>query len=111
MNLNKNIFKDKKLSDIFQEIYNNQKEKKTQVKELILELKGLINNIGDATLLVPLIKDYLDIGVKNDNQLIQLANLICKLNENDELNGSITEKEKEELLKTIEDLKKDDNKS
>ena len=47
--LDKNIFGKKKLSDLFQEIYNNQKRKEEQISALINELKPLINDIGDAT--------------------------------------------------------------
>ena len=60
------VFGNKKFSDILEEIYNNQKKKETQVTALISELKPLINEIGDATLIVPLIKEYMEIGVKND---------------------------------------------
>ena len=79
MESNKEIFKGKKLSDLFEEIYNNSKETKTQVKGLIGELKPLIENIGDATLLVPMIKEYMEIGVKNDEHLIKLATVIQRL--------------------------------
>ena len=51
------IFKNKKFSDIFEEIYNNQKKQKEQISALIGELKPLVNEIGDATLIVPLIKE------------------------------------------------------
>ena len=60
------IFGDKKFSDILHEIYENQTKKKEQISSLISELKPLIQEIGDATLIVTLIKDYLEIGVKND---------------------------------------------
>ena len=62
MSLDKEIFKGKTLSDLFGEIYDNSKETKGQVKSLINELKPLIENIGDATLIVPMIKEYMDIG-------------------------------------------------
>jgi len=79
MNLDKEIFKGKTLSDLFSEIYDNSKETKSQVKGLIGELKPLIENIGDATLLVPMIKEYMEIGVKNDEHLIKLATVIQRL--------------------------------
>ena len=75
-NLEKNIFGKKKFSDILQEIYNNQKKKEEQISALIGELKPLINDIGDATLIVPLIKEYMEIGVKNDEQLIKMATIV-----------------------------------
>ncbi len=52
------VFKNKKFSDLLEEIYNNQKKKDQQVTALISELKPLISDIGDATLVVPLIKEY-----------------------------------------------------
>lgn len=79
MDSEKEIFNGKKMSDLFEEIYNNSRETKTQVKGLIGELKPLIENIGDATLLVPMIKEYMDIGVKNDEHLIKLATVIQRL--------------------------------
>jgi len=79
MDSDKEIFKGKKLSDLFEEIYNNSRETKSQVKGLIGELKPLIENIGDATLLVPMIKEYMEIGVKNDEHLIKLATVIQRI--------------------------------
>ena len=79
MSLDKEIFKGKTLSDLFGEIYDNSKETKSQVKGLIGELKPLIENIGDATLIVPMIKEYMEIGVKNDDALIKLATIIQRI--------------------------------
>ena len=79
MSLDKEIFSGKTLSDLFGEIYDNSKETKTQVRALIGELKPLIENIGDATLIVPMIKEYMEIGVKNDEHLIKLATVIQRI--------------------------------
>jgi hypothetical protein len=79
MSLDKEIFSGKTLSDLFGEIYDNSKETKGQVKGLIGELKPLIENIGDATLIVPMIKEYMEIGVKNDEALIKLATIIQRI--------------------------------
>ena len=79
MSLDKEIFKGKTLSDLFGEIYDNSKETKGQVKGLIGELKPLIENIGDATLIVPMIKEYMEIGVKNDEALIKLATIVQRI--------------------------------
>ena len=79
MSLDKEIFSGKTLSDLFGEIYDNSKETKSQVKALIGELKPLIENIGDATLIVPMIKEYMEIGVKNDEHLIKLATVIQRI--------------------------------
>ena len=79
MSLDKEIFTGKTLSDLFGEIYDNSKETKGQVKALIGELKPLIENIGDATLIVPMITEYMEIGVKNDEHLIKLATVIQRI--------------------------------
>ena len=79
MSLDKEIFNGKTLSDLFGEIYDNSKDTRTQVQGLIRELKPLIENIGDATLIVPMIKEYMEIGVKNDDALIKMATIIQRI--------------------------------
>jgi hypothetical protein len=103
-NLEKNIFGKKKLSDIFQEIYNNQKRKEEQISALINELKPLINDIGDATLVVPLIKEYMDLAIKNDEALIKMATIIQRAissDTSDDTNFGMTEDEKAQLLAEV----------
>jgi len=79
MSLDKEIFNGKTLSDLFSEIHDNSTNTRVQVKALIGELKPLIENIGDATLIVPMIKEYMEIGVKNDEALIKLATVIQRI--------------------------------
>ena len=107
--IDKEIFNGKKLSDLFQEIYNNQQKKDKQVYALIQELKALVTDIGDATLVVPLIKEYLDIGVKNDDILIKLAQIAAKLDQAAKGTSggfNLSEEEKTQLLKDIDSLGK-----
>lgn len=108
--LDKKIFKKKKFSDLLEEIYNNQKAKQNQINVLIQELKPLINDIGDATLIVPLLKEYLDASIKNDDQLVKMATIIQRIfqNSGNENIDTITEAEKEELLKALEDFESND---
>ena len=100
------IFGDKKFSDILEEIYTNQKKKSKQVTALISELKPLINEIGDATLIVPLIKEYMEIGVKNDDALIKMATIIQRAVQNVGDDGSlgISDEEKEALMVEMDKL-------
>ena len=79
MSLDKEIFNGKTLSDLFGEIHDNSTQTRTQIKALIGELKPLIENIGDATLIVPMIKEYMEIGVKNDEHLIKLATVVQRI--------------------------------
>ena len=103
------VFGEKRFSDILEEIYNNQKKKEAQVTALISELKPLINEIGDATLIVPLIKEYMEIGVKNDDALIKMATLVQRALNSSNEDGSlgISEEEKAQLLEEMEKLQKD----
>ena len=98
------VFKDKKFSDILNEIYDNQKKKEKQITGLIYELKPLISDIGDATLIVPLIKEYMEIGVRNDEQLIKMATIVQRAlnNSSSEDSLSITEDEKAELMAELD---------
>ena len=100
------IFKKKKFSDILSEIYDNQKRKETQITGLISELKPLISDIGDATLIVPLIKEYMEIGVRNDEQLIKKATIVQRAlnNSSGEDALGITEEEKQQLIEELDKL-------
>jgi hypothetical protein len=101
------VFKNKKFSDILEEIYNNQQKKDKQVSALISELKPLISDIGDATLVVPLIKEYMEISVKNDDLLIKMAALAQRAMQTQTVDGTLTisEEEKEQLLAAMNELK------
>tara|TARA_Y100000389_G_C17168292_1_gene367843 strand:- start:169 stop:522 length:354 start_codon:yes stop_codon:yes gene_type:complete len=100
------VFKNKKFSDILSEIYDNQKKKEKQITGLISELKPLISDIGDATLIVPLIKEYMEIGIRNDEQLIKMATIIQRTLNNSTSDDPlrISDTEKEELMKELENL-------
>ena len=104
--LNSIVFGKKKFSDILNEIYNNQKKKEDQISGLISELKPLVQDIGDATLIVPLIKEYLEIDVRNDEQLIKMATIIQRAinNSSGEDSLGITDSEKEELMAELDKL-------
>ena len=79
MGLDKTLFKQKSFSDVLEEIYSNSKKKEKQINTLIGELKPLIENIGDATLVVPMIANYLEIGVKNDKHLIDMLAVVQRM--------------------------------
>ena len=71
-----NIFDGKSFSDILSDIYNASKRKEKQINKLIAELQPMIKNICDATILVPMIAEYMDISVKNDDALIKMAAIV-----------------------------------
>ena len=107
--LNQIIFDDKSFSDLLQEIHKNQTKKSKQLASLIAELRPLITSLGDATVVVPLIKEYMEISVKNDDQLIKMAAIVQRLSTGTTSTGDggmLTEEEKEHLQQVAEEISK-----
>ena len=103
------IFEGKTLSSLFKDIHDNSVEKKDQIELLIKKLEPLIKNLGDATIVVPLIKEYLDVGVKNDEQLVKIATIVQRLVSSQARAGGtdyemISEDEKQQLLSELESV-------
>tara|TARA_A100001201_G_scaffold70412_1_gene64741 strand:+ start:189 stop:527 length:339 start_codon:yes stop_codon:yes gene_type:complete len=102
---NKEIFDGKTFEDLLEDIYTNSKRKETQIQILITELKPMIKNIGDAVIIVPLIKDYMEIAVKNDEALIKMAGIVQRAQQrsgSDDMNGLLlTDQEKEQLMAEV----------
>ena len=73
------LFNGTNFSDLMRDIYHNSKKKSRQIDGLIKELQPLIRNTGDATVIVPMIKDYLEVSVKNDDALVKLAAVVQRL--------------------------------
>lgn len=112
------IYKGKSFAALCKEIVVNQNEKKDQLDVLISELRSLIKGVNDAIVIVPLIRDYLDVGVKNDDQLVKLAAIIQRIisKQNEEsaagANGfSITDDERKQLMEEVEKLQAGNSKS
>lgn len=107
MSLDKVIFKNKTLSDLFGEIYDNSAKTRKQLKELIAELTGLVATPADAQRLVPLIKEYMELGLKNDDQLVKLANIVQRIESNKGGTSEVFDfSELQDLLDKAEDVDK-----
>ena len=107
--LNQILFDDKSFSDLLKEIHNNQNKKKKQLASLITELRPLVQSLGDATVVVPLIKEYMEISVKNDDQLIKMAAIVQRLSSGASSNGDgglLTEEELNQLQEVAEEIAK-----
>lgn len=111
MDKNTPIFDTVSFADITRDIYTKKKEKDTQIQLLIQELKPFIKNLTDASMLVPLIKEYMEIGVKNDEILVKLAAIVQKLIIADGASDSgnsefgLSAEEKAQLLKEADTLR------
>ncbi len=88
------------------DIVKNSESKKDQIDIIISELRSLIKTVNDAVIIVPLIKDYFDVAVKNDEQLVKLAAIVQRLvgkSENSSEGGSLalTEEERKQLMDEV----------
>jgi hypothetical protein len=109
------LFKGKTFSELMKDVYDNSKKKERQINLLIGELKPLVKNVGDATLIVPLIKEYLEVGVKNDEHLVKLAAVVQRLissnakAQSETGNGyMLSEEEKQQLLAELNTIENSD---
>jgi len=101
------IFKGKTLSDVFKDIYDNSKTNKQQLEVLMKEVVGFIKDGDTAVQIVPMLKEYLEINVKNDEQLVKLATIVQRLAQGTSKGDAegefgLTEKEKEQLMSNIQ---------
>ena len=105
------IFGDKNFSDLSQEIYENNKLKKTQIDLLIQEVHGYIQGIEDIAIVGPIIKELMDVGIKNDDNLVKLATLYQRITSKQTIDESgvslLSDEEKEQLMASLEDVAED----
>ena len=102
------IFEGKSLSSLFKDIYDNTEYNKKQLDILTKELVQFIKDGDTAVQLVPMIKEYLEINVKNDDQLVKMAGIVQRLISAESKAGAenefgLSEEEKSQLLAGIED--------
>ena len=102
------IFEGKTLSDVFKDIYDNSKTNKQQLEVLMKEVVGFIKDGDTAVQIIPMLKEYLEINVKNDEQLVKLATVVQRImaaekrvSDSGEEFG-LSDAEKEQLMNAIE---------
>ena len=103
------VFEGKSLSDIFKDIYDNSNNNKKQLEVLMKEVVSFIKDGDTAIQIIPMLKEYLEINVKNDEQLVKLATIVqrmatAKANTSSDDEFGISDKEKEQLLASIQEV-------
>ena len=103
----KEIFEGKTFQDLTKDIYENTTKRKTQIDLLISEIHGFITTIDDVVLVAPIIKEYMDTAVRNDEHLVKLAGVLQRIisksqGESDE-SMLLSDEEKAELMGTLQD--------
>ena len=103
----KEIFEGKTFQDLTKDIYENTTKRKTQIDLLISEIHGFITTIDDVVLVAPIIKEYMDTAVRNDEHLVKLAGVLQRIisksqGESDE-SMLLSDEEKADLMGTLQD--------
>ncbi len=106
------IFEGKSLSGLFKDIYENTKTNKTQLEVLMKEVVGFIKDGDTAVQIIPMLKEYLEINVKNDDQLVKVAAIVQRIIAAENKGSSeeefgLSDAEKEQLMGAIEDAATD----
>ena len=102
------IFEGKTLSDVFKDIYDNSKTNKQQLEVLMKEVVGFIKDGDTAVQIIPMLKEYLEINVKNDEQLVKLATIVQRITAAERKSSDsgdefgLSEAEKQQLMDAIE---------
>ena len=106
MDKNDELFKGTTFADLMSDVYHNSKKKDRQINQLIAQLQPLIKNASDATIIVPLIKEYLDVAVKNDDHLVKLTAIVQRYISTKQTisgaDGLLSDEEKQQLLRVAE---------
>tara|TARA_R100001369_G_C3265607_1_gene159011 strand:+ start:443 stop:832 length:390 start_codon:yes stop_codon:yes gene_type:complete len=103
------IFKGKTLGDVFKDIYDNSHTNKKQLEVLMKEVVGFIKDGDTAVQMIPMLKEYLEINVKNDEQLVKLATIVQRITAAEKRVSDageefgLSESEKEQLMDAIEE--------
>ena len=112
MDIKEELFKGTSFADLMSDVYHNSKKKDRQINQLISQLQPLIRNASDATIIVPLIKEYLDVAVKNDDHLVKLTAIVQRyISATQTISGEsslLSEEEKMQLLKVAEETFEDE---
>ena len=107
MSDNKEIFEGKTFQDLTKDIYENTTKRKVQIDLLISEIHGFITTIDDVVMVAPIIKEYMDTAVRNDEHLVKLAGvlqrIISKSQGDSDESMLLSDEEKEELMGTLQD--------
>ena len=106
------VFEGKSLSDVFKDIYDNSKRNKEQLEVLMKEVVGFIKDGDTAVQIIPMLKEYLEINVKNDDQLVKMAAVVQRIISAEQRGGAgeefgLTDKEKEQLMGALEEAATD----
>lgn len=104
---NEIVFDDKTFQDLLRDIYSTTVSKREQINAMIAKLLQLVHTPEEASIIFPIIQDFLDTSIKNDGHVVQIAQISQKLQSvSKKLEGEgglLSEFEKNNLLRLIQE--------
>ena len=101
------IFKGTTVSDLFKKIDDNSKRNKIQIESLIQEMMTFIKDPQSAQALFPMISDFMEANVRNDELLVKLAAVVQRVMQTEtksvESDFGLSDKEKEDIISKLEE--------
>jgi hypothetical protein len=108
MNLDFQVTEKKTFRQLCDDVIKRSESKREQLDILMESTRNLIKTTNDAIALLPQVKALLDVGVKNDEQIIKLASVLQKLQStemetNDGDDGILSSEEREEIMRNAKE--------
>ncbi len=101
------IYKGKTIADLFKKIDDNSNRNKIQIESLIQEMMVFIKDPQSAQTLFPMISDFMEANIRNDELLVKLTAVVQRVMqaESKARDGDygLSDKEKDQILGKIEE--------
>ncbi len=105
------VYDGKSLSGLLKDIIDISNEKRDDIKGFIKEMSRYVTSATDVVNIGPIIQQYLEVSVKNDDQLAKVATVVQRLvtaeqnSSTEDTSELLSDKEKDQLLKSaLEDI-------
>lgn len=114
---NPEVFEGKSFQDILREIHEHSASKREEIKTLMETLANMITSPHDAAIVAPLVREFLEVAVKNDEALVKIAVIIQRLMTAEAnatgtgLDELLTEDDKQKLLDEVKEIQDESGKS
>jgi hypothetical protein len=104
------VFEGKTLHDILKDVYDHTHSRRSRIASMLDSLSLHITNPDSAIVFAPIVRDYMDVLIKNDEHLIKLGTIAQRIISSEAYKGSgtieelLTEAEKDSLLSEVNEV-------
>jgi len=110
---NPEVFEGKSFQDILKEIHGHSASKRSEIKTLMETLADMIKTPHDAAIIAPLVREFLEVAVKNDEALVKIAVIIQRLMTAEatvtgqSLDQILSDDDKKKLLEEVQEIQEE----